>query len=192
MLHRTREETFKCSQSATLGLAAKAIEREADLFASYLLMPIDDFREQVKGRHITLDVLGNCAARYGVSLTAAILKWIDFTEHSAIIVFAREGMLHWWKGSASAKRLGFSNLHEGMELPKQSLAMQPHSSTFDADSRDGIEHECGVWFPDSKTREMVVVSDRYDMSISLLMLEGTAWDAGDDELLTPLTGTPGF
>jgi hypothetical protein len=39
---------FRCSQSVTLRLAAKAIEREVDLFASYLLMPIDDFREQVK------------------------------------------------------------------------------------------------------------------------------------------------
>ncbi|ONX65173.1 hypothetical protein A8F17_18990 [Burkholderia cenocepacia] len=192
VLHRTREEAFRCSQSATLGVAAKAIEREADLFASYLLMPIDDFRDQVKGKHITLNVLGECAARYGVSLTAAILKWIDFTEHSAIIVFAREGMLHWWKGSTSAKKFGFNHLHEDMELPVQSLAMQPRSGTFDVDSRDGIEHERGIWFPDTKTREMVVISDRYDMSISLLMLEGATWDASDDELLAPLTGTPSF
>ncbi|CAG9258083.1 conserved hypothetical protein [Burkholderia diffusa] len=192
VLHRTREDAFRCSQSATLGLEAKAIEREADLFASYLLMPIDDFRAQVKGRHITLDVLGECAARYEVSLTAAILKWIDFTEHSAIIVFAREGMIHWWRGSTSAKMFGFNHLREGMELPTQSLAMLPRSATSAVDARDGIEHECGIWFPDSKTREMVVVSDRYDMSISLLMLDGPAWDGGDDELLAPLTGTPGF
>lgn len=192
VLHRTREEAFRCSQSATLGLAAKAIEREADLFASYLLMPIDDFRNQVKGKHITLDVLGECAGRYGVSLTAAILKWIDFTEQSAITVFAREGMLHWWKGSTSAKKFGFNHLHEGMELPMQSLVMQPRSATFDIDSRDGIEHERGIWFPDTRTREMVVVSDRYDMSISLLMLDSPTWNTGDDELLAPLTGMPSF
>lgn len=192
VLHRTREDAFRCSQSATLGLAAKAIEREADLFASYLLMPIDDFRAQVKGKYITLDVLGECAARYEVSLTAAILKWIDFTEHSAIIVFAREGMIHWWRSSTSAKMFGFSHLREGMELPTQSLAMQPRSATSAVDARDGIEHEFGIWFPDSKTREMVVISDRYDMSISLLILDGPTWDGGDDELLAPLTGTPGF
>lgn len=101
-------------------------------------------------------------------------------------------MLHWWKGSASAKKFGFNHLHEGMELPMQSLVMQPRSGTFDVDSRDGIEHERGIWFPDTRTREMVVISDRYDMSISLLMLEGATWDAGDDELLAPLTGTPSF
>lgn len=113
---------------------------------------------------------------------------VDLTEHSVIIGFAREGMLHWWKGSTSAKRFGFNHLHEGMELPMQSLVMQPRSGTFDVDSRDGIEYERGIWFPDTRTREMVVVSDRYDMSISPLIHDGATWDAGDDELLAPSLG----
>ncbi|EOH6075507.1 hypothetical protein ACMAVI_003972 [Burkholderia cenocepacia] len=72
----------------------------------------------------------------------------------------------------------------------QSLMMQPRSRTFDVHSRDGIEHERGIWFPDTRTREIAVLSDRYGMSISVLMLDGTAWDAGDNELVPPTHGNP--
>ena len=103
VLHRLVVVAFQCSQSATLGITGARIEREADQFASYLLMPIDDYTQQVRGRRITLDLLGECADRYGVSLTAAILKWLEFTDQAAVVVMGREGMLHWWKASGSAK-----------------------------------------------------------------------------------------
>ncbi|WP_454766114.1 ImmA/IrrE family metallo-endopeptidase [Cupriavidus campinensis] len=192
VLHRSLEDAFRCSQSATLGLEAKKIEREADLFASYLLMPNDDFREQVKDKHITLDVLAHCASRYGVSLTAAILKWIDFTERSAIVVFAREGILHWWRASSSAKRYGFDQLREGMELPARSLAVQPRTSSYHSDSRDGTEHPAGVWFRDAHAREMVIISDRYDMSISLLMIDDVVRESEVAAPLDLLNGLPAF
>lgn len=188
VLHRELQERFQCSQAATLGLAMAKIEREADLFASHLLMPIDDFRAQVGKQQMRLDLMSACAERYGVSLTAAILKWLDFTDQAAILVFAREGMLHWWRASASAKRIGFANLHEGMELPHQSLAVLPRASDFGAVSRQGIEHGAGVWFGDA-AREMVVVSDRYDMSISLLILD-TPGVQHDDEPEGDMTTQP--
>lgn len=52
------------------------IEGEANTFASYLLMPLDDFRAQIKGRAIDIDVMTELSDRYAVSLTAAIQKWM--------------------------------------------------------------------------------------------------------------------
>lgn len=174
VLHRNIQATFQCSQSATLGLAGARIEREADQFASYLLMPIDDFSAQISGQHITLDVLGECAVRYGVSLTAAVLKWLEFTDQPAVAVVGREGMLHWWRGSDSAKRYAYGLLAPGMELPKESLAVRRDQGILPRDLREGIEHAAGVWPFVCPVREMVVISDRYDMSISLLVLEREA------------------
>ena len=37
-----------------------------------------------------LDVLGHCAERYDVSLTAAILKWLSYTDEKAIVVMSRD------------------------------------------------------------------------------------------------------
>lgn len=48
--------------------AEKEREEEADTFASYLLMPIDDYRNQVGGQEITRALLNHVTNRYGVSL----------------------------------------------------------------------------------------------------------------------------
>lgn len=150
-------------------------------------MPIDDYSQQLRGRRVTLDLLGECADRYGVSLTAAILKWLEFTDQAAVAVMGREGMLQWWKASDSAKKYTFGTLQEGMELPSGSLAMSADQAPSTADYRLGIEHPEGVWPIRLPVREMVVLSDRYDMSISLLILDspGVAHpDAPDDDMTT--------
>ena len=187
VLHRKLQEAFQCSQSATLGIIGAKIEREADQFASYLLMPIDDYTQQVLGRQITLDLLGACANRYGVSLTAAILKWLEFTDQPAVAVMGREGMLHWWKASGSAKKYTFGTLQEGMELPSGSLAVSPDRALSTADYRFGVEHPEGVWPVGLPVREMVILSDRYDMSISMLILTAPGLehpDAPDEDMTT--------
>ena len=192
VLHRKLQEAFQCSQSATLGITGARIEREADQFASYLLMPIDDYTQQVQGRRITLDLLGECADRYGVSLTAAILKWLEFTDQPAVAVMGREGMLHWWKASGSAKRYTFGTLQEGMELPSGSLAVSPDQALSTADYRLGVEHPKGVWPIRLPVREMVVLSDRYDMSISLLMLDAPGVEHPDEPDEDMTTNLPSF
>lgn len=192
VLHRKLQEALQCSQSATLGITGAKIEREADEFASYLLMPIDDYTRQVGGRRITLDLLGECADRYGVSLTAAILKWLEFTDQPAVAIMGREGMLHWWKASDSAKRYTFGTLQEGMELPSGSLAVSPDQALSTADYRLGVEHPEGVWPIGLPVREMVVLSDRYDMSISLLMLDAPGVEHPDEPNEDMTTNLPSF
>lgn len=192
VLHRKLQEAFQCSQSATLGITGARIEREADQFASYLLMPIDDYTQQVQGRRITLDLLGECADRYGVSLTAAMLKWLEFTDQPAVAVMGREGMLHWWKASGSAKRYTFGTLQEGIELPSGSLAVSPDQALSTADYRLGVEHPKGVWPIRLPVREMVVLSDRYDMSISLLMLDAPGVEHPDEPDEDMTTNLPSF
>ncbi len=63
--------------------AEKQREEEADTFASFLLMPIDDYRNQVGSQEVTRDLLGHVTDRYGVSLLAAARKWIEFTDTRA-------------------------------------------------------------------------------------------------------------
>lgn len=172
VLHRRQQQKFQCSQDYILGAGAKAIEREADTFASYLLMPINDFRAQVANQRVTLDVLSACARRYGVSMTAAILKWVEFTEEPVVVVKSSEGMVDWWRASSSAKNLCYTSLRCGMELPASSIAANPGIAISPADYRVGIDHGPGTWFSHVSAREMVISSDRYDMTIAVLVLNG--------------------
>ena len=74
LCHRQQSPAgFECGESDVLG-GSRQQEREADKFASYLLMPLTDFRAQVGAQRMTLDLLKHCADRYDVSLTAAALK----------------------------------------------------------------------------------------------------------------------
>jgi hypothetical protein len=88
--------------------ARNRIEGEANTFASYLLMPLDDFRTQIKGRSIDIDVMTELADRYAVSLTAAILKWMTITDKRAMIVVGKEGFIDWaWFQRTAVKVRGF-------------------------------------------------------------------------------------
>ena len=67
-------------------------------------MPLDDFREQVRGQEITMDLMCHLSDRYEVSITAAILKWLEFTDKRAMIVVGKDGFIDWaWSSDALFK-----------------------------------------------------------------------------------------
>ena len=171
LLHRQGQEEFRCGQRDILGgQDSRMLEDEANLFASYLLMPMDDFRRQVDGQQISLKLLGHCAERYGVSLTAAILKWLEFTDEIATLVFGRDSYVLWSRSSEAAMQLRLFRRH-GSVLPAGSLAADGHA--FNIDDCTGMSMPAGVWHLAEETREMKIGSDQYDFSISLVLYPRT-------------------
>lgn len=165
LCHRAgASEGFECGVSDVIG-ATRRQEREADLFASYLLMPLDDFRTQVGRQNMTLDLLRHCADRYEVSFTAAALKWLESTSKSAAVVLATNGFINWCSRSKAAQRDGVY-FPQGMELPEGSVAAAGESAA----SNQGVNLQPGVWGARS-TRELAIFADRYEMTISLLIFE---------------------
>jgi len=160
---------LECGQSEVLGATndrnRKLLEQDADLFASYLLMPLDDFRSQFIGQRMTLELLQHCAERYQVSSTAAALKWLECTENCAVLVVATNGFVLWCMRSkrAARSRLFYPS---GMPLPPRSLAAQPQLA-LKAPS-EGLELPAGVWSSTGHCREMAIFADRYEMTISLI------------------------
>lgn len=175
-----RKETpsgFECGESEVLG-GSRRQEREADKFASYLLMPLTDFRAQVGNQHMTLDLLKHCADRYGVSLTAAALKWLESTSLCAAVVVATNGFVLWGRRSAAATRARIF-FPSGMELPQGSLAADGGSSF---PMPEGKDLPSGVWW-NRPVREVAIFADHYEMTISLLIFEddGGLPDGWEDE-----------
>lgn len=175
ILHRQTREGFQCSNDDMLDWEEKTIEAQADLFSSYLLMPLDDFRAQVT-TVVDLELLGHCADRYGVSLTAAVLKWIQSTEENAVLVLSRDGYMQWAFSSRQAARAGafFRTRKQAVPVPAGSLAVAPGVKH----ERRGIELPAKIWFPHADVgtavREMKVSSDHYDYVLSLLYLPRSA------------------
>ncbi len=174
IIHRTSRDGFQCSTAADMrnwSLDDQNIESQADEFASYLLMPLDDFRQQVNV-DVDLDILAHCADRYGVSLTAAVLKWLSYTDQKAIFIVSTDGYINWARSSTPAAKSGAYLKTKGnvIPLPLGSLALD-----------DTVRHErfganlpAKLWFPhahnDLTVREMKISADQYGSIFTLLCL----------------------
>lgn len=172
VLHRMKQSEFMCSKNDMLYLPDGVdIESQADEFASYLLMPLNDFRNQVNA-DIDIDVFGHCADRYGVSLTSTILKWLTYTEVKAVLVMSNDGFMSWASSSRPALRAGafFKTKNNVIELPSGSLA-NDDSVVLD---RVGTRVPIKTWFPyadsASDLLEMKIFSEQYSCTLTLLLL----------------------
>lgn len=184
ILHRLESDHFECTDKDMLNWApgSRNIEAESDLFASYLLMPLDDYREQLKSTPISLDLLGHCADRYGVSLTAAILKWLECTEESAVFIMSKDGFIDWSHSSTRAMKAGaFFATRKGGPIPIPESSLANDDSV--AHDRLGKNIAASVWFPKAEEqfslREMKIRADQYDTTLTLLHLprSAKAWPA---------------
>ena len=95
ILHRSRQQSFNCDkQSVHTGIdTLRDIEREADDFASNLLMPGDLLRACISSQRIDFRVLGDIAKRFQVSLEALCIRYIKFTTERAILVYWDNGFV---------------------------------------------------------------------------------------------------
>lgn len=161
-------------------------EEEADTFASYLLMPIDDYRKQVGDLEMSRPLIDHVIDRYDVSLTAAVRKWIEFTDTRAAMVVACDGFALWGRASTAAYKSGVF-IRSGMEIPDRSIAGMGSTGTH-ARAEHPVALPPGVWTFSRGTeavRELTFFSDRLGFSISLLQfdtdtpLEGLDDDSGE-------------
>lgn len=189
LLHRsTYPDGIHCGHQDVVrwGTEYRQVEHEANVFAANLLMPLDDYRRQIEaGTPVDLDQLAHCAARYEVSLIAATLRWLEYTQCRAVLVVSRDDYVLWARSSRNALKTGayFRTSREPIAVPKHSIAARCNAVE---SPRDGMELPTGVWF-NEPCREMTVFSEQYDFTISVLQLQNddrrarTEEDEDEDE-----------
>jgi hypothetical protein len=170
LLHRTKlPNGIECDEKVVTRREGKGIEKEADDFAAGVLMPLDDFRARIGPEDKpSLDDLVGAAQRYGVSLTASALRWLEYTNRRAIFVVSCDGGAKWARSSNPAFKTGrfFRTATETFMLPDASLAVQ---GKFDADGKASGVLPAGIWFPE-EVEETSLFAKRYDMTLTLLHL----------------------
>ncbi len=162
------------------------VEHQANVFAANFLMPLDDFRRQIApNAKVDLDMISHCADRYRVSLIAATLRWLSYTQKRAVLVVSRDGFILWARSSTPALKSGafFRTSAGPIEIPEASLPLNPGLL---ADGRASIDHAAGAWFREP-VREMTVFAEQYDFAISLLLLDDAAPFAWIEEEVEPDT-----
>lgn len=199
MLHRDLQQDFECVEKDMHSWDAlgKRIETEADTFASYLLMPPDDFRHQIAGQELSIDLLRHCADRYDVSLTAAALKWREITPGRVLVVAAKDGYLDWSSSNERAFKSGayLATTRELIEVPGNSVL----SRAVRSGHGDKGRLDARAWFPrepeglEVTEHAFVVEGDGFSYILGMLILpERERREEAEEDPLAPLTGMPIF
>jgi len=76
-----------------------AIEREADYFASCLLMPESRFRKDTENKKFSFEVIDFLRTEYKVSCTACALRFADIGDHPIMVVYAESNIIKWFHSS---------------------------------------------------------------------------------------------
>lgn len=181
LLHRlAHPEGIECGQQDMVrwDSAYREIEQQANCFAAGLLMPLNDFRVQIPAKaRPTLDDLAACGERYGVSLIAATLRWLEYAERRSVLVISRDGFILWARSSKSALKTGayYRTANRApIQVPTASLA----AAAGYGGAKLIAEHS-DAWFGEPST-ELALVSDHYDFTISLVHLDEAVWRSWDD------------
>jgi hypothetical protein len=170
LLHRRKYPSGIHSDEAGVdGRTKLEVEREANDFASTLLMPFDDFRKQIPAKDKPdFDALSRSADRYDVSLAAAALRWLRYTERRALIIVSVDGFVKWsWSSKPALLSRCFIRTSRGpVALPPGSAVGQ---NQFTAETKAGVDHPARIWF-NEPVRELSFRTDKYDLNYTLLHL----------------------
>ena len=87
------------------------IEREADGFASSLLMPDGAFKSYIRGKKFDFHLLEDITSVFNVSLSATALRFVEIGNHPIMVVYGVDKKICWARrsGDFPFKRLRYGN-----------------------------------------------------------------------------------
>ncbi|MCT3810475.1 hypothetical protein CMU40_14615 [Elizabethkingia anophelis] len=71
------------------------IEREADYFASCLLMPEERFKKDIFRKKFNFELISSLSKEYNVSITAFAFRFAQIGSHPILIIYAENGNIKW-------------------------------------------------------------------------------------------------
>lgn len=182
ILHRNTQSRFNCDKDSVYAghETLRLIEREADDFASNLLMPGDVLREMIAGKRVDMRVLGAIANRFKVSFEALCIRFIKYTDERAILVYWDNGFLkyEWRSKKAILTRARVRRTGDPQEPLPGTLAADMSVDQ----ALDGVEMPASVWCaeaPHMRLREFKHSYTVRNRVLTLLLLESAeprAWD----------------
>lgn len=130
--------------------AHQTVEREADDFATNLLLPEEFFRPRVRGTQPSLDVIDQLAKEFETSLTATAMRYVDLSGFQCALVVSSKDSVEWFKVAR-----GFPGWFE--------RGRPVHRDSFAYDALQGKPLPPGIqpvqataWFPERRWRDVII------------------------------------
>ena len=163
-------------------------EREADTFASELLLPTTETVQCVNRRWPSMEVVADVAEHFGTSLMAAGRKFCDVASQACAVVWSSQRKIRWFHGSPT-----FAHFIEvGKEIDFDSVAYRAYESKPLPSEMEEVPAE--AWIKSSWLKEDAVISEQtvpmpsYDGCLSLIWVRRPIENrpTAEDELLREL------
>lgn len=186
LLHRNKYPNgIKCTKADIYNNSIKKdIETDANIFASYLLMPLDDFRKQSKLYSFSPELFENLAKRYNTSLTATILKWIDMTDKKAMVVFSDNGFIEWKKQSVALYNTRLIPAKRPLAPEEIPLNSVTYKLFYGKNNSNYEKNQTGVWCKKGiTTQEIAFVSPELEFAITIVLFNDDVICSEEDENL---------
>jgi Zn-dependent peptidase ImmA (M78 family) len=71
------------------------IEREADYFASCLLMPEERFKTDIYRKKFNFELISTLSVQYAVSVIACAFRFAQIGSHPIMIIYGENGLIKW-------------------------------------------------------------------------------------------------
>ena len=151
------------------------IEKEADYFASCLLMPREKLRKFTGGRKFSLSIIEEVSEAFQVSLTSAVIRFAEAGNHEILAVFSSGNIVKWYCKSDDFPRLPHK-FKSGEKLPPTTVAgefyTKLNSKYTDVEPVDVEDwFHCQDWAPKYQMYEQCFYSDIYEFVISLIWFQ---------------------
>jgi hypothetical protein len=184
------EKLFPCGdgihQSKSGFISGDPVERQADYFASALLMPVDQFHEAVNKAGSGFSAIEKLARLCKTSITATAIRYTYFTDEAvAVIISSGERIDSCFMSDRIRDLRGITWIKKGDLLPTGTV-----TARFNADQSNVVQARqdegtstLSDWFdggPDVEINEDVVGLGSYGKTITILFTDEPLEDDDED------------
>ncbi len=151
--HRKLQKNFKCTKGDIRDFREKNLEKEANEFASQLILPPDKIRPCTKNE-FNYESVQSVAKTLGASVSAVAYKWLKLSSTDIAFVVSRDGFIVHGYPSTSAKKKGVF-IKRDTELHRHSIT---HGCLKTGISSSGVVEE-NIWHSQMGAEEHVYVGN---------------------------------
>lgn len=167
-------------------ISGDPVERQADYFASALLMPVHQFREAVDGASSGFSAIEKLAKLCKTSITATAIRYTYFTDEAvAVIVSSFERIDYCFMSDSIRDLRGITWIKKGDLVPRGTTTAKFNAdqSNVEQARQDEGTSILSDWFdggPDAEINEDVVGLGSYGKTLTILFTDEPLEDDDED------------
>jgi len=173
LLHSKNEATFSDDYSTLEAYKHGSQEKEANDFATELLMPELLFKDACLKQKFSPDLMRQLSEKFNTSLTSTIYRFIDFGNHPICVFFSKDGKIEYHKKSTQLYyKIPDRNK---LSVPSDSVANEYYSQNRIYRKEDSAQQiskstwfELGDYDKDTPMFEFCVITPRYNTVVSVI------------------------